>query len=260
MKKILLLQFVTIFLYAGNIAVSILPQKYIVSKIVGSDKNITVLIPPNASPASYKPTPKELEEIKNASIYFTIGVPFEKHWLDRFKSTNSNLEVVDTTEGIKKFSNDPHLWLDPKLDIIMAKNIAQRVAKDDPKNRKKYEDNFQRFKSQMQNLDKKIKDRLKDLKQRIFITYHPSFGYFARAYDLKQISIEKDGHKPSIKHALKVVDLAKKYGIKRIFVSPAFSQKEAKFIAIKIDGKAVSIDHLSEDINKTLWNIASSFE
>jgi len=255
-KKVVLTLILSMSLFATpKIAVSIAPQSFIVSKITGSTDNIITLIPSNASPETYKPKPKDLLDLKSAKIYFTIGVPFEKSWLGRFLSVNPKLEVIDSTKGVEKIKSDPHIWLDPKNDIIMAKNIAETLGKYDLQNAKHYQENYEHFKKEFEELDNQISQKLSHLKNRVILTFHPSFGYFAKAYGLKQ-----KGHEPSLKEQIQIIKDARELGIKKIFVSPSFSQKEAKFIADKIGAKTSVIDHLSFDLNSTLKTLADELE
>ena len=260
-KKVVLTLILSMSLFATpKIAVSIAPQSFIVSKITGSTDNIITLIPSNASPETYKPKPKDLLDLKSAKIYFTIGVPFEKSWLGRFLSVNPKLEVIDSTKGVEKIKSDPHIWLDPKNDIIMAKNIAETLGKYDLQNAKHYQENYEHFKKEFEELGNQISQKLSHIKNRVILTFHPSFGYFAKAYGLKQMALEHEGHEPSLKEQIQIIKDARELGIKKIFVSPSFSQKEAKFIADKIGAKTSVIDHLSFDLNSTLKTLADELE
>jgi zinc transport system substrate-binding protein len=261
MKIVYLLLLIPFYLYGDpSIVVSIAPQKFFVSKITGNNDNIEILIPQGSSPATYSPKPSKLRSIKQADIYFTIGVPFEKNWLERFKSINPNLKIVDTTKGIKKLGKDPHVWLDPSLVAIIAKNITESLIKANPKKSDIYRQNYEKFKKELSNIDKRLKEITKKIKQKSFIVYHPSFGYFAKAYGLKQIAIEHEGKSPTLKYLSKIVNYAKKHHIKTIFISPEFSQKEAKFIASKIGAKVEIVNHLSENWDTNILKMAKSFE
>jgi zinc transport system substrate-binding protein len=41
-----------------------------------------VMVKPGASPATYEPKPRQMAELSKAKLYFSIGVPFEKAWLE----------------------------------------------------------------------------------------------------------------------------------------------------------------------------------
>jgi zinc transport system substrate-binding protein len=278
MIKIFLWLFIATTLFARtNVCVSIPPQAFFIQKIAGDTADVTVLIPAGSSPATYTPKPSQLKAIKDASLYFTIGVPFEHNWLNRFKSINTSLKIIDMTQGIKKKALhnplekenhqnhqhetlDPHVWLSPKLAQILAKNIMEAFSQQYPQKRTFYENRYNLFKTEIEHLQNKIKQKLQNLKNKTFIVFHPSFGYFADEFGLKQIAIEKEGKEPSLKYIKRVIDFAKSHNIKTIFVEPQFSQKSASYIAKQIDGQVVSIDPLAKEWDKNLLEIANSFE
>ena len=276
MKKFLLWFFLSFsFLYAKvNVVVSILPQKFFVDKIAGDLANVEVMVKPGASPATYSVKPSQLEILKKARIYFYIGVPFEKAWLEKFKSVNEKLLFVDSGKYIKKIPMhshldgkkrrgggflDPHIWLSPPLVMLQARAVLETLLKVDSKNSKIYMKNYRDFISSLSSIDVKIFSILKDLKQKEFIVFHPSFGYFALSYGLRQIAIEKEGKEPSLKYIKRVVEFAKERGIKRVFVEPQFSKRSAEYIAKQIGGKVVEIDPLSYEWDKNILKVAEAF-
>ncbi len=281
-KTLLVLIFLTTSLMASlKVCVSIPPQAFFVKKIAGDKADVTVLIPPGSSPATYTPKPSQLKAIKEASLYFTIGVPFEHHWLKRFTSINPQLKVVDMTAGIHKIPmqhhlekkeekahsdqhmhgrEDPHVWLDPDLVAQMAQTIVRTLSKADPKNSQQYATNYQQFLAEIQTVKEKIRHSLASVKQKTFIVFHPSFGYFAKAFGLHQVAIEREGKEPSLAYIKRVIEFAREHRIQTIFVEPQFSQKSARYIAKAIGGKVVNIDPLAYAWDKNLLEVAQSFE
>lgn len=279
-KTILVLLFIfTTALFAKlDVCVSIPPQAFFVKQIAGDRVHTTVLIPPGASPATYAPKPSQLKAIKKASLYLTIGVPFEKNWLARFQSINPNLHIIDMTQGIEKMPMqdhleethadddhhhtglDPHVWLSPSLVAKMAKTVRDTLSDADPAHAAEYDGNYRHFLSEIEALKKEISRRVSSLRQKTFIVFHPSFGYFAREFGLRQVAIEKEGKEPSLRYIKRVIDFAKAHGIKTIFVEPQFSQKSARTIAKAIGGKVISIDPLAYAWDKNMVEIAQSFE
>ncbi len=278
MKRVVLVFFFfAISLFAKtDICVSIPPQAFFVKKIANDKVDITVLIPPGSSPATYSPKPSQLKSIKKCSLYFTIGVPFEKNWLKRFSSINPSMTIIDTTKFIQKIplqsslehkehghshgTLDPHVWLDPKCVLKMSKVIETTLSTLDSKNRSLYEKNYLTFSKELAKLQLKIKKDLKKIKKKEFIVFHPSFGYFAKAFGLKQIAIEKGGKEPSLGYIKRVLDFAKEKNIKTIFAEPQFSQKSARYIAKKLGADIVILDPLAYEWDKNLLKIAKSLE
>jgi len=254
MKKLLFLLF-AINLFAYNVTVSIIPQKFIVEKIAGDKANVNVMVLPGDSPETYSPKPQQLLSLKHSSIYFEIGVPFEKAWINKFIAINPKIKLVDMTKGIKKTKN-PHIWLDPIYLIQEAKIVENALIQKDSKNRSYYEKNYKEFVKEAKLTNKKIENLLKNLKQRTFIIFHPSLYYFAKRYNLNEIALEKEGKEPGLRYMMRLIKIAKEKNIKIIFTSPEFSQKSAKFIAQKIGGKVVSFSPLKYDIFENILKVA----
>ncbi len=243
-------------LFALNISVTILPQKGII-KAIGEDKvTVNVMVPPGVSPATYSPDFKQLKAIKNSDVYFTIGVPFDKKYIQKIKEINPNIEIVYFGEYIKT-SNNPHIWLSPALLQLQAKTVLDTLIKKDPKNKNFYLKNYKNYIAKLANLEVK---GFKKIRQKAFITFHPSFFYFAKDFHIKQIALQKEGKSPSFSYLAKVINLAKKENIKTVIISPEFPQKYAKIVAKKIKAKVVVISPLKEKPTSTINDLIEALK
>jgi len=261
-----------------NITVSILPQKYFVERIAGDKYAINLLIPPGHSPATYELTAMQIKALQNSIIYFTIGhISFEKTYIEKIKSVNKKMKIIDTSKGValikgnhdyhnnSKTKNntingiDPHIWLSPTAVKIIALNIYKSISEIDPDNKLFYKNNYLNFIKDIEDLDKKIRESLKDIKNREFMIYHPSFEYFARDYELKQIAIETDGKSPSLASIKNFLDIAREKNIKVIFVQSQSPTHEAEAIARDIDAKVMLIDPLALDWLTNIESITETF-
>ena len=267
-----------------KVAVSILPQKYFVEKIGGDRAEISVMVLPGSSPATYEPKPRQMANLAKAAIYFAVGVPFETVWLEKFKTMNPKMTVVPTQAGIEKISmkahvhdsheteihsehaapsgiKDPHVWLSPPLVMLQARNILNGFIEVDPKHKASYEANYKEFIGEVANLDIRLINQFQGtVRSKGFMVYHPSWGYFARAYGLKQIPIEMEGKDPTAKGIRELVDMARTNGIKVIFVQPQFSTRSADTIAKSIDGSVMVADPLAENWAENLLKVAKAFK
>ncbi len=255
-----------------NVTVSISPQKYFVKKIAGNLANINVMVLPGNNPTTYEPKPFQMLDLSKSKIYFSIGVPFEKVWLKKIISTNPNMLLVKTQKNIIKKPMverdvhvesqilDPHIWLSPKLVKIQAKNILDGFLKIDEKHKDIYMENYKKFIKEIEDTDSKIKDTLSNLKNRKFMVFHPTWGYFADEYNLEQIPIEVEGKTPSMQTLAKLINKAKKDNIKVVFVQPQFSKKSAEIIAKQIGGKVIAVDPLAENWSENLISVSKVFK
>ena len=267
-----------------TIAVTILPQQEFVEQVCGEyHPQIMVLIPPGASPATYELTPKQMQMIGDADIYFKLGsgLPFENIWLDKIADLNPGMKIVDCSEGIEILTGmaeeheihahddaeenrghhhhgaDPHIWCSPLNVKIMVDNIATSLIELDPKHKEVYEKNAPIYKSRLDELDNEIKAKLAIISTHDFIIFHPAWGYFAHEYDLNQIPIEIEGKEPRADDLMKLVRLSKEKNIQTVFASPQFNTESAKMIAHEINGKVEFIDPLAKEYIANLREVSS---
>ncbi|MBJ7899207.1 MAG: cation ABC transporter substrate-binding protein [Cyanobacteria bacterium RI_101] len=274
-----------------QIAVSILPQRYFAEKIAGEGAKVNVMVEPGSDPHTYEPKPQQLQALSQAKAYVQVGLGLEKRWLEKFRSVNPNLLLIDSSQGItplkeiphghshgaeeahdhdhdhpeaptageKTQALDPHIWLAPELVKIQAQNIYDGLVRVDPDNQAEYQANLQAFLAEIDALDRQIRQNLAGLKNRQFIVFHPAWGYFAQAYDLRQIPIEAEGQEPSAQELAALIKTAQAEGVKVIFAQPQLSPKSAETIAKEIGAEVVLIDDLAPDWSANLLKVSEAF-
>jgi zinc transport system substrate-binding protein len=273
-----------------SVFVSILPQKYFVERIGGGHVEVSVMVPPGKSPATYDPSPRQVTSLGGADIFFTIGVPFERSFLPTVRDNLSGVDIVDTSEDIERHSiqsaiesveadhadaddtgddhdhghehghgvenPDPHIWLSPPLVEKQARTMLGALVAQAPGHEESFRENFRAFVEDLHELDEELHRILEPVKGSPLLVYHPSFGYFAENYGLSQIPIELGGDEPTPKQLQKIISLAKRRGVKVIFVQPEFSTSSARRVAEAIDGAVVEVAPLKPNYLENMRNIA----
>ncbi len=275
MKNLLYFILFSSFSFAQtSVIVSIVPLKLFVDKIGGDKVKTTIMVEAGASPHNYSPKPSQMKSITNATIYFSIGVEFEKIWLEKFKHQNKDLKVVDVSIGIDKESSkeqhnteehqhheelDPHIWVDPINVKYIAQTICNTFVVNDSNNSAFYRKNLKLFLEELDALDANIKKILeKNPENSTFMVFHPSWGYFAKRYKLKQLPVEIEGKEPKMKALVKLMKQAKKERVKAIFTQPEFSDKSAQIIANNLHIQVIKASPLSPDWSENLINLAKA--
>ncbi len=257
---------------AMKVFVSIEPLRYLAERVGGEHIDVETMIAPGESPATFSPTPRKMTRLKNARLFFYVGVPSEKAWLPRVRESYPTTRLVDVRKGIvlRRAAHDeahdhvhaddldPHVWNSPLTSIRIAANMRDALSEVDPANKEAYADNFRQLADELHALDRKITAMLDELPSRRFMVFHPSWGYFADRYGLQQIAIEKSGKTPGIRQLGQLIEQARKAGIKTIIVQPQFSRRDAETIAQEIGGKVVAVDPLAYDIPTTLLLMAET--
>ncbi len=269
--------------------VSVVPQRCFVERIGGDRVQVRVMVEAGHSPHTYEPTPRQMAELAKASTFFAVGVPFEVAWLKVLKEANPGLRIVDTREGIPlrdidgaqepqghgegeehaeapehhhhhhhEGMKDPHIWLSPRLVRVQARTIAAELSRLRPQHRDEFAANLAAFEADLERVDAQIRTILQPLKQRQFMVFHPSWGYFADDYGLKQIPVEVSGREPSAKELSRLIEMAKDRNVRVLFVQRQFSSQSARAIAEAIGGRVLPLDPLAPEYLDNLLTIAQA--
>jgi len=279
-KLFLIFIFIHTYIFANiNIVVSILPQKTFLEALGGDKVNITLMVQPGNSPHTYEPKPSQMKAVAKAALYFAIDVEFEHVWLSRFVSHNKDMHIINTDKDIEKIQmkeekhsshhddhechhhkgTDPHIWTSPKNVKIIVQNMYDALISYDKENMPYYKKNLDTFLSSIDQTDKTIKSLLSTLKEsRTFMVFHPSWGYFAKDYNLKQIAVEVEGKSPKPREIIKYIKEAKVAKVTAIFTQAEFSDSSAKIIAKELNIPVIKVSPMDAKWSKNLINIAKA--
>ena len=246
------------------IAVSIVPEQTFVEAVCGDLVDIVTLVPSGSSPENYEPTAQEMEKFSDASLYFSIGVPTEQA---NILPNVGDVEVVSLQDEVaavykdrtfESGKRDPHIWLSPKRVKVMVEIIAEKMSELDSDNKETYEKNAANYITQLDEVDREIKDALEGVESKKFIVYHPAFGYIADDYGLEMYALEEEGKEATPKHLQDMTDLAKKEKIKVIFYQEEIDSSQSEAFAEEIGGKTIQLAPLAPDYISNLKKMAQT--
>ncbi len=278
-KLLIVLLLSTTYIFSHiNAVVSIVPEQTFLKAIGGEKVNITLMVQAGDSPHSYEPKPSQMLMVAKADLYLAIGVEFEEVWLPKFQSLNSKMHVADISKGVKKIAIlhdahtshaaddidehkglDPHIWTSPANVKTIARNIYKALLSVDKQNEAYYRHNLHAFLQQVEKTDMQIKKSLSKLKgSRTFMVFHPSWGYFAKAYGLKEIAVEVEGKNPKPRELVALMKEAKEERVTAIFTQPEMSDTSAKILAKELHIPVVKITPLAPNWSQNLINIAKA--
>lgn len=261
------------------VVVTILPLSEFTEQ-VGKDRiSVRVLIPPGANPHTYELTPSQIKDVIEARIlvHTGSGIEFEHAWLDNLIAMNPSMHICDSGKGIERLpahnghhhhghghshtgAYDPHIWLCPHNAMIMTENIKDALIIVDPDNAQFYKANALYYNESLLTLDSQIHELLSPYSHRTFIVYHPAWTYFARRYELQQISIETEGKEPSARSLARIIDRARRSNNRIIFISPHSDTRSARVVSEEIEGTLFVIDPLAKDYISNLLLVTQSIK
>jgi len=274
-----------------RLAVSIIPQVWLVKQIAGPNADVISLVAPGESPHTFQPSDAQVSRLMEAAVYFRIGAPFETGpWFQAIEKSG-RVQLVDLRRGVEMLAmgdehehehehdgdhdakdgdhhpaqcshcsvdgKDPHIWLSARILKTQAGVIAETLARIDPSQAGVYRANLSSVVRQLDDLDAKVSALLAPHRDKSFIVFHPAWGYFARDYHLKQVAIEVDGKEPSDKELTETQRLARQTGVRVVIVQPQISGRGAQAVAEAVGGRVAVVDPLTEDPLGTLMQMAT---
>ena len=157
---------------------------------------------------------------------------------------------------------DPHIWTSPARVKFLVQNVFEYLRKIDPEHEKYYTFRVQNAQDVLEKTERQINEAVIHMppKSRSFIVFHPSYGYFAKDYKLKQYAIEVNGKEPKPKDLAKLIQMGRKNNVKIVFVQPQFSKRAATTIAKDLGATIVETDPLSADLMGNIQKLVSALK
>lgn len=231
------------------LAVTIEPYRFVVEAIAGDVWKVMTVVPKGNSPETFDPSLGKMMKLDKCKAYFLAGdLGFEKAWYDRMSDNFPKLRLIDTSVGIERIDEDPHLWTSPDNMLIIASNICDALCDIDSVNAEDYRSRLFATEKIIHATDSLIRTRISENNiDKNFLIFHPALTYFANLYGLNQIVLEEHGKEPSALHLKQIVDDARRLGVNKIFVQAEFDKKHSETISREIGAEIYRINPLSFD-------------
>lgn len=229
----------------------------VVAQIGGEDINLITLLPPGADPHGYEPTPQDLRAIADADIVFMNGLGLEEFLEDMLVAAGGDAVVVALSEITEMNADhshaeapaveieddhdhggtDPHVWFDVRYVIAWSALIADQLAILDVDNVDNYQTRSLSYIEEIETLDAWIHQQVESLpiEQRVLVTNHDSFAYFAAAYQFEIVGAVIAGKstmaEPSARELAALQGIVAQHNVQAIFVEVGVSQTLAGQVA-----------------------------
>ena len=237
------------------VAAAFFPIEELVRSVGGESVDIFTLVPPGQDAHDYEPTAQQVGKLQSAQVVFYLGdgfqpdvekeiasLPDSVRKIDLLKSVTL-LPVTDAlpgTEGevegeVLTGGNDPHVWLDPRNMITMAKVVAATLGTDATS-----------YPNQLHDLDQSFSDGLADCRSHVIVTSHRSFEYLSHRYGLTQIPIAgiSPTEEPSAKTLEAVARAATANNVTTIYFEKGVPADLANTVADEIGAGTAVLDPL----------------
>ncbi|CCD36641.1 Zinc ABC transporter, periplasmic-binding protein ZnuA [Candidatus Paraburkholderia kirkii UZHbot1] len=156
-------------------------------QIGGAHVQVTsILNNPDQDPHLFEASPSVGRALTHAKIVVYNGADYDP-WMDKLLSASkaSDRRTIVTGQLAHKQSGDnPHLWYDPSVMPLVAKELATTLEASDPPNAQDYAKNLQSFLAALKPIDARIKAIKAKYASTPVTATEPVFGYMAKALGL----------------------------------------------------------------------------
>ena len=251
--------------------------------VIGGDRiNVDSIIKGVQDPHFIAPKPSYMLKARETDLLIFIGMDLEIAWLPSIIMGSRNPKIHESQQGhlnasqfIKALSvpkgkadrffgdihpyGNPHYLLDPLRAVQVSQGISETLAELDTKNKAYYLENQKQFKRLVLEKMTIWKQRVKASGIKKIVSYHGSFEYFRKAFDLAYVGMleEKPGIAPSAKHLLKMVEKMKDSQSYCLLMSSFYNNERAKKIQKSIP---VLIEVLDVEVTKKVTDYVLMIE
>lgn len=244
---------ITSFSILGDVTRQIGGERVQVRNLIGTDQDAHM----------YQLVSKDLRDMRTAKLILLNGLGLEPLALQR-AAQQSRVPLFTVTQNIKPLMladdghghhqhTDPHVWNDPVLMQIYARNIANALISVDPQGKAYYQQRLTAYQQQLAGLNNwasKMFNAVPAEKRKV-LTGHDAFGYMAKRYRIEFIAPQgmSTEAEPSARQVAAIISQIRRDHIKAIFMenikNPKMVQRIASETQTKISGRLYS-DALSK--------------
>ena len=225
--------------------------------------DVRILLPKDNSPHDYEANINDKVSVAQANLYIKNGMGLDDHFDKLLEGSHAKVlnisqkipddmllqtqEIsLDNTNADAPAVVNPHIWLDPLIQMKAAEAIRDALIELDPADKAVFEENTKKYLADLEKLDMDFKAAAATFKSKEFIGFHSAYAYLARRYGLRQIaSIEElPGSDVTIAQSLKIIQLIKERHIRFIAVETALSGQGAKKIEEETGAKEIVLQPL----------------
>lgn len=257
--------------------VSIPPQAWLVRRLAGETVRVETLLAAGGNPHTFEPGARQVKALAEASLYLTMGLPFETPLVSRASRLNAGLTMAGMDAGVTKrgaahdhghgeepghvcaaAGGDPHIWLSPRLFCVMASNTVAALVRAVPEQRTVFASNLVSTVAAIQGAGEAVRAAVSGASTKTWAVYHPSWSYFADDFGLSLLVIEEDGKAPPARHLAEVIRQARAAGVRVVFTEPQYDSRPAQTVARQLGARLETLDPLQEDWEALMRGLAEA--
>ena len=247
-----------------RVVTTVSPIRNIIENVGGDRVTVTAIVPEGTNSHTFEPAPSVARDVAEADLVVANGLNLELPTIELAEANRrEGVEIVllgEATVSPEEYVYDfsfpreggdpnPHLWTDPILAGAYAAHVRDALARLDADGAEYYAANTDAFIARLETLDAAIREAVATVPeaQRVLLTYHDSFPYFAPRYGFTIIGAiqPSDFSEPSPREVADLIKQIRAAEVPAIFGSEVFPSEVLE--AIASEAGAVQIATLRDD-------------
>lgn len=224
-----------------RIATTVAPITSIVANIAGGLADIEGIVPEGTNSHTFEPAPSVAALLSKADVVFVNGLvleePTKELTVANLRDDASFCELGTATLPVADYVYDfsfpkeggkpnPHLWTNPPMAQKYAMLVRDVLVKADPANADAYRANASAYLTKLDELDAAVRTATDTVpaSQRVLLTYHDAYAYFARTYGWKVLGAIQPSSfdEPTPAEVGRLISQVRETGVPAIFGSEVF--------------------------------------
>jgi zinc/manganese transport system substrate-binding protein len=235
------------------------------SEIGGQRVSVITVAKPTEDPHFVDARPSQIVALSRADVLIEGGAELEVGWLPPLLDGARNGKILaggtgrvvasegiqlldipaaaDRSQGDTHVAGNPHFMLDPVNAKVVAAHIARTFSALDPGGAAAYAAGLASFNTTIDGKMKAWTAAMQPFSGREIVTYHPTWRYFARRFNLKADTFlePKPGIPPSPPHLAQVMQKMQAQNIRVLLVEPYQPRKTAEGVASRTNATLVEV-------------------
>ncbi|MDH5372575.1 MAG: metal ABC transporter substrate-binding protein [Acidimicrobiia bacterium] len=214
----------------------------IVKSAAGPGVAVEVIMAAGTDPHEFEPSARQVAAIRSADLVIANGLGLEAGLEDVLAAAAGDgvslLEIgpaVDPLPLEQSGGDDPHVWLDPIRIVTAVDAVVGALGELDSST--EWKEIAAPYRQELFDTDDWVRTRLEFIPpdQRVLVTGHQAFGYFAARYDFEVVATILPGAttmiEPSASGFADVVEIVDSIGARAIFTDLGENQALAEQLA-----------------------------
>jgi len=206
------------------------------AQVGGDCARVDILVPPGADPHLFRPRPSDVQRLSGAGVIFHLGLNLEGKLGDVLGALARDRLVVELGATLppealilEDGTPDPHVWMAPALWAQTLPAMAQAMGQARPDCAADMTTRAQALAGDLAALEDWAAQSLASIPEpaRVLVTAHDAFGYFARAFDLRQEAIQgfSTESEASVADIAAVAQVVRDAGVPTVFVETTINPR-----------------------------------